>query len=823
MRGIVPYRAVYTLLVIVLITTAVLSVLPCNASPTKQFTSDSIVWIRFFIIDKAGFSRGYSLVPLTDGSAVFVGEIGGGTYRKLHGSDAIIAKVSPLGGIEWFKVFGLNKSYESFLDVTYGEGGAIYVVGKVLGPRPFDWYGDVLVVKVGSDGELIWGKAINLGGIDSAYVVRVLKNELIFISGFAGKAPSMRFLALMKPSGELVSVEGINLTGKNKEFKIADIEPTPDNAVVIAGVVKEKLGGLRARSKVFLIKVDLKGKVLWAKAINASVGLTEEVNDVVVAPDGSIYVVGAVEGWLKEEAKYALKSYNGAVLKFTPNGEFKWMLVLGMPPTKELWKGFWNDRIVKASIASNGDVLVAGESIAFKAEKEACFVARVSPNGKLRWVRVLFRIESKKAPIPAITDVKEGSKGDVLFTGFNLNRAFIARVHGKFLIGEVGWFKYEELPPEMIYDGLKNGFKYVLINNLRTEDYRDFTLKLINMLKHAGVVDIPRNILIDCRTSTYIGYAEDAIREFKVIIKCNELEPKLREGTFKVLIANTSGIVANLTFKSEVNASMASESVKLRAGRYVVAIYFRPTRGYGDEFWGFTIVYHFLRDTTLVYSKSTPSIKVKKIIMPEYAYVIVAFDILKKAPNNSRVTSMVYKSVTIDRVTKKVVASTRAEMVRAPPYMVMQNIRWTPLAKGGKFRLIVLLSASFEIHEKTFNKYFGRPGYLVHQYVIDFEVPKKTSTTKTTTKTLTVTTTKVHTTTTTSVIKTSTTKTKAKPVSTPSSSTVVSTSVATSRTTVTTTTATTKVAKALVPAEAVIAAVIIIVALIIMGFRLRRR
>ena len=94
----------------------------------------------------------------------------------------------------------------------------------------------------------------------------------------------------------------------------------------------------------FLMRVDANGSFLWAKVIGGGFG--EEVNEILEAPDGSIYVSGLFCGTAPVDSCYI--NYNGTRLnssghydifisKYDANGTFRWASAAGSPVSERAY------------------------------------------------------------------------------------------------------------------------------------------------------------------------------------------------------------------------------------------------------------------------------------------------------------------------------------------------------------------------------------------------------------------------------------------------------------------------------------------------------
>jgi hypothetical protein len=114
----------------------------------------------------------------------------------LSGHNAYITKYSPAGTLQWVKGIAANSA-----DIAYGlavdEDNNVYVSGHFSSLAIFgnDTVGsaggdDIMVVKLDSNGNMIWWKTAGGTGGDASYSLATDNNGFVYLTGYIGSAPA---------------------------------------------------------------------------------------------------------------------------------------------------------------------------------------------------------------------------------------------------------------------------------------------------------------------------------------------------------------------------------------------------------------------------------------------------------------------------------------------------------------------------------------------------------------------------------------------------------------------------------------------------------
>lgn len=238
-------------------------------------------------------------------------------------------------------------------DIAAASDGSVYVTGSTLGNR-----GDVLLLKLASDGTLVWQQRWDGGGTERGEAVAVAPDGSVYVAGGTSSFGDSLFVLRFAPDGSLVSERFFGPASGD------GLAVSADGSVYVAGTALRP-GGV-GEFDIVLLKLDASGTPIWRRAYSAS-----EVADaragVAVAADGSIYVAGALQASTQKVVVDAL------IAKFGQDGSLLW---------DRGWGGKSGDVGGGVSALTDGTVALVGDTNSFGAGSDDAFYLRLSADGK---------------------------------------------------------------------------------------------------------------------------------------------------------------------------------------------------------------------------------------------------------------------------------------------------------------------------------------------------------------------------------------------------------------------------------------------------------
>ena len=252
-------------------------------------------------------------------------------------SDIILLKYSSSGDLLWNTTWG-GAQYDTGYGLITDDNNSIYTVGYY---EPFGSFGNAIILKYNSTGDL----QLNLtwGGldIDVAYDIVLDSSENIYITGYTssfGAMTSDLFLAKFTPDGELQW--NVTWGGDLPDDGYSLVADTSDNILVVGNTQNYGVGG----NDIILFKFNSSGDPLW----NTTWGGSEHDYGYSIVLDSkeNIYITGYT------------RSFDGIdkdlyLVKFNPNGDFIW---------HKIWGNSLDDIAYGITIDSYDNIFITGKT-----------------------------------------------------------------------------------------------------------------------------------------------------------------------------------------------------------------------------------------------------------------------------------------------------------------------------------------------------------------------------------------------------------------------------------------------------------------------------
>jgi len=326
---------------------------------TKTACVPAKFWAKRF--GNSGIEQASALAVAPNGDVYVTGEFSGtmhfGKFKEQSFASAsvYVIKLDKTGEVVWAFTFATNKQEYAFgKNIKLDKQGGVVVIGHHVGALSIgnlrlgsSGKFEAFVLKLSSLGKPLWVQSIQGSGDDKAVGLDVDANGNIAVSG--------------------------NFTANTK------VENTTLNAF--------------GKSETFVVKLDSKGTLLWAKSFGSD-GF-DRSNAVAIGPKGDVYLSGLFQGTiLANGQKFPKKGATDMfVAKFDKNGSF--VFVKTYHGTTKSAHVICNDAI---SDRSGTNIYFTGEFyIGAKFESKTLtpsgdtdtFVLKISNTGSLVWVRSL--------------------------------------------------------------------------------------------------------------------------------------------------------------------------------------------------------------------------------------------------------------------------------------------------------------------------------------------------------------------------------------------------------------------------------------------------
>ena len=273
----------------------------------KISNTGAILWQKTF--GYAGADTGTALLQTQDNGFLVTGVLdvsasngqGNSKSAKHAGGDIWALKLASNGSLEWSKYFG-----GSFTDTPFGvveTSNNEYIIAASSDSKDFNISNnkgsyDFWILKVASDGILVWEKSFGGSEIDEPRAISATNDGNFIIVG--DTRSSDKDISNNNGGADLwmlkISTNGILIWEKTigaTSFDVArSISKTDDHGFIIAGNSRSSDAGFtnQGQNDAWILKVDINGNVLWKKFIGGSEN--DLLFDVVQLNNQSIIAIG---------------------------------------------------------------------------------------------------------------------------------------------------------------------------------------------------------------------------------------------------------------------------------------------------------------------------------------------------------------------------------------------------------------------------------------------------------------------------------------------------------------------------------------------------
>jgi len=253
------------------------------------------------------------------------------------GLDLFIIKLTPNGTKEWVKTFG-NSSSDRGRSITETSDGNLVVTGYVE-PTYSDNYRDIILIKLNKDGEVLFEKTFGGSQGDTGEAIVATENDGVIITGstysndgtFDGMnnsgndAYSDIFLIKVDSEGNIIWKKTYGGSNSDEGLSLAK---TNDNGFAISGWTTSTNNRFNStQSAAIIIKVDSQGTIQWENIIGGS--SDDYGYSIIQLPDNELVITGQTDS-----NDYDFKDMNKGesdifLLKLDSNGNESWLKTFG--------------------------------------------------------------------------------------------------------------------------------------------------------------------------------------------------------------------------------------------------------------------------------------------------------------------------------------------------------------------------------------------------------------------------------------------------------------------------------------------------------------
>jgi uncharacterized delta-60 repeat protein len=328
----------------------------------KLDSGGSVDWQKAYGSNKSGYYGGsyaYSVGQTSDGGFIVAG------YTDAFGAgggDFWVLRLRSNGSVIWQRTYG-GTGYDGAYGVQETSDGGFIVAGTTtsFGVGGYDFW----VLKLNSTGGVAWQKTYGGSGNDYASSVQETSDGGFIVVGRTNSfgVGGYDFWVLKLDSTGSVSWQ--NAYGGSGNDYAYSVEQTFDGGYAIAG--SESFAG-NGSVYVWIVKLDPSGSVVWQKTYRDSGW--DEAYSIQQPPDGGYVVAGYTSS---HEFDMALDFW---VLRLDPTGGVIWQKAYG---------GQGMDYGRSIEVTSDGSFVVAGDVHSFGAGGQDLWVIKLDADGGISW------------------------------------------------------------------------------------------------------------------------------------------------------------------------------------------------------------------------------------------------------------------------------------------------------------------------------------------------------------------------------------------------------------------------------------------------------
>jgi hypothetical protein len=377
--------------------------------------AEASVWSK--TLDGIGGDYGQSANPTSDGGAILSGTTKGG-------NEAYLIKMNSTGNIQWQKVFGkpgVNHSVHLSDAIQISDGYA--AVGAVTEGESLT--ADLFVVKTNSQGVVNWMRIFSIAGGQFGYRIRETRDHGFIISGYSLPSGNESDILLVRVDSQGTILWQKILDKGNEDF--SDLQTTSDGNFILA--TSTFFNGQDA----VVIKFDGAGNVIWSKTYighvaDGALGVQQTSDGGYVVTGWTLGSTNTLDVWVfklsssgniqwqyryggsKNDAGMGVavgKNGNyfvaGNTLSFGSGAEDVWVLKLsptGQVLFEKTYGGVKGDWPISISLARDGGAHVTGLNQLPARVQQSAFVVKLNSSGELNACSRLTFANSKATVQP---------------------------------------------------------------------------------------------------------------------------------------------------------------------------------------------------------------------------------------------------------------------------------------------------------------------------------------------------------------------------------------------------------------------------------------
>ncbi len=222
----------------------------------KLDSGGDVSWAKKY--ERSNYDIALSMEQTSDGGFVVAGVTDAGISS---GKDALVFKITESGSVSWSKMFGgIGDDRATFVQQTVDGGYIVTIETNSFGTGEYDY--DFWVLKLNSDGEVIWQKIYRDDSRDNVKIVKQTTDEGYILAGdnYTSGVGYDIWLLKLDNDGDIIWQKTY---GKDHSDEVFSVQQTIDGGYIVAG--SSRTGLNRGTENLLIFKIDSEGTVTWQK------------------------------------------------------------------------------------------------------------------------------------------------------------------------------------------------------------------------------------------------------------------------------------------------------------------------------------------------------------------------------------------------------------------------------------------------------------------------------------------------------------------------------------------------------------------------------
>ncbi|MBK9462984.1 MAG: SprB repeat-containing protein, partial [Sphingobacteriales bacterium] len=308
----------------------------------KLNAAGSIVWQKTYGGADDDDAKDIQLTP--DGGYIVAGNTystNGDITLNNGQNDYWVVKLDSNGNIVWQKTLG-GESYDYAESITLTNDGGYAIAGysfsvggNVTGNHGlFDYW----IVKLDSNGNLVWQNALGGTDVEEAYSIRLTTDNGFIVAGSTyspnsgdvtgnhGTNTRDYWIVKLNANGSLVWQKALGGTISDAAY---DVQQTTDGGYIVAGYAQSNNGDVtnnHGSLDYWIVKLDSNGNLIWQKALGGS--SSDWAYSIAQTTDGGFVVTGYTSS-NNGDVSGNNGAFDYSTMKLDANGNLVWQKSLG--------------------------------------------------------------------------------------------------------------------------------------------------------------------------------------------------------------------------------------------------------------------------------------------------------------------------------------------------------------------------------------------------------------------------------------------------------------------------------------------------------------